>query len=60
MGRVIAMQGHTKLFHIVATLQPPCRLASRLHSWKKQGNQNANDRNYNQKLNKSKCFGFII
>jgi len=44
------VQRQTDLLEIIAALQPSRRLARRLHRWKQQRNQNADDRDHHEQL----------
>jgi hypothetical protein len=48
------MKCQSNVFLLICTGHPPSGFTSRLHRGKKQGNQNADDGNNNQKFNESK------
>jgi hypothetical protein len=52
VGIVVVVHPQGKLLEIVAALQPSCGLACRLNRRQQQGDQDADDRNHDQKLNK--------
>jgi hypothetical protein len=51
---VVGMQTDADLVKIVLAFGPIASLASLLHRWKKQGNQDTYDGNHNQKFDQGK------
>jgi hypothetical protein len=47
--KIVERKAH--LLQVVLTLHAPSRLTSRLHRRQQEGNQHADDRDYNQQLN---------